>query len=95
MAEPKSSPVLEAVMQVLMVTATLILTLPEAEREILKRKLLDKTWTLLNRCARWFAGRSMTIELSTGVENYRLPLLCSRIRDFTGKMYEKSKAKII
>jgi hypothetical protein len=29
------------------------------------------------------------------VENYHLPLLCSRVRDWTLTMYEKSKAKIL
>lgn len=67
MAEPKSNPVLEAVMQLLLAAAAVALTLPQAEREILKRRVLDKAWTLANRVAQWLAGRSMTLELRTGV----------------------------
>jgi hypothetical protein len=95
MAEPKSNPILEAVMQVLLAVVTIMITLPEAEREIVKRRLLDKTWMFLNRVAQWLGGRSMNLELHTGMQNYHLPLLCSRIRDWTGVLYERSKAKIL
>lgn len=95
MAEPKQNPVLDAVMQIILVAATIMLTLPEAERAILTRRLLDKSWTLLNRVARWLGNKSMTAELRTGQQNYHLPLLCSRMRDWTGVLYERSKAKIL
>jgi hypothetical protein len=94
MAE-KSNPILEEVLKILIAIVAIAATLPEAEREILTRRVLDKAWTLLNRCARWLGGKSMLIELRTGRQNYHLPLLCSRIRDWTGVMYERSKDKIL
>jgi hypothetical protein len=93
MAEQKSG--LEVLAQLIAAAACLISTLPEAEREILKRRALDKAFIYLNTTARWLAAKSMTQELRTGVENYHLPLLCSRVRDWTLTMYEKSKAKIL
>jgi hypothetical protein len=95
MPDQPKNPILEAVIQVVALGATAVMMLPEAEQEILKRRLLDKAWICLNRCARWLGGKSMQQELRTGVQNYHLPLLVSRIRDWTLMMYEKSKAKIL
>lgn len=86
---------LEVLAQLVAASACLIGALPEAEREILKRRILDKAWVTLNASARWLGGKSMTLELRTGVQNYHLPLLVSRVRDWTLMTYEKSKAKYL
>jgi hypothetical protein len=90
-----SRPILEAIMKILVIVVAIMVTVPEAEREILKRQALDKTWKYLNRASRWLGTKSMTMELRTGMQTYHLPLLISRLRDYCGVMYEKSKAKIL